>query len=114
MKNIFKITFGLIACVAMFTACSDDEELMEFQLDKTEITVGAEGALETINVTAAQEWIAVSNEPWITLSPANGMGSALCNIAPLPSRLRDRRLRLLQSTRQVLVILSHSIKKMLR
>lgn len=80
MKNILKIAFGLIACVTLFTACSDDEEPVVFQLDKTEITMGAEGGEETIAVTSANEWVAMASEPWVMISPANGVGSATCDV----------------------------------
>ncbi len=80
MKNIVKIALGLIACVTLFTACKDDESPVPFQLDKTELTVGAEGAEETIAVTSPDEWIAVASEPWVMISPANGIGSATCNV----------------------------------
>ena len=81
MKNFFKITFGLIACMTAFTACNDEEGLVEFQLNKTEITVDENGGIETIDITSDNEWVAKASEPWITLSPANGAGSAICNVA---------------------------------
>ena len=82
MKNIFKISLGLLACLSVFSACNDEDEgIVAFQVDKTEITVGAEGAEEYINVTSGTDWIAVASEPWIMLSPANGIGSAQCRVA---------------------------------
>ena len=81
MKNIFKLTLGFIACVTMFTACNDEEGPVQFQVDKEKITVNAEGATEVISVTSGEEWMAIASEPWISLSPANGVGSALCNVA---------------------------------
>ena len=91
MKNILKIALGLIACVTLFTACSDDEEPVVFQLDKTEITVGAVGGEETIAVTSAGEWVAVASEPWVMISPANGIGSATCNVAIDSTLINDVR-----------------------
>ena len=91
MKNILKIALGLLACVTLFTACSDDEEPVVFQLDKTEITMGAVGGEETIAVTSAGEWVAVASEPWVMISPANGLGSATCNVSVDSTLVNDIR-----------------------
>lgn len=79
MKNfIIYLTVGICVLVA---ACSDDNDTaITFALDKNEITIGADGARETINVTAAGEWYASADEPWICVSPANGIGSAECTV----------------------------------
>ncbi len=80
MKKIAKIALGLLASVMMFTACSDDDEPVVFQVDKSEITVGATGGEESVTVTSPTEWVAIASEPWLMISPANGMGSATCNV----------------------------------
>ena len=48
MKYISKITLGLILCTALVTSCKDDDEpgIEGLALDKTEITMGAEGGVE--------------------------------------------------------------------
>lgn len=79
-KNILNIALGLLASVMMFTACSDDDEPVVFQIDKSEITVGATGGEESIAVTSPTEWVATASEPWLMISPANGLGSATCNV----------------------------------
>lgn len=45
MNKIVKIALGLIAGVAMFTSCNDDDDTqsVEFSIDITDITVGPEG-----------------------------------------------------------------------
>lgn len=81
MKHLLKFALGLIACVCMITACSDDnEDLVGFKLDKTEITIGAEGGTDKVLVQSSDEWVAIASEPWLMVSPANGIGSTECKV----------------------------------
>lgn len=79
MKHIFKIALGIV-CACIVTACSDDEEQIGFSLEKTEITFGAEGGTDKIGVQSADEWVAIASEPWLMVSPANGIGTTECKI----------------------------------
>lgn len=79
MKHIFKIAL-VIVCACIVTACSDDEEQIGFLLEKTEITFGAEGGTDKIGVQSADEWVAIASEPWLMVSPANGIGTTECKI----------------------------------
>ena len=74
MKYISKITLGLILCTAFVTSCKDDDEpgIEGLALDKTEITMGAEGGVEKISVSSSDQWVTSSKEPWLAISPANG------------------------------------------
>lgn len=78
MKYINKLTWSLILCTGLFTACSDDDEPVgpgEIAVDKTEIAVGPEGGSELIEVTTPDSWVAQVAAPWVMVSPANGNGS---------------------------------------
>lgn len=78
MKYMNKLTWSLILCTGLFTACSDDDEPVgpgEIAVDKTEIAVGPEGGSELIEVTTPDSWVAQVAAPWVMVSPANGNGS---------------------------------------
>ena len=82
MKYLLKIALGIVACAFVMVACNDDDEVAAgFRLDKTEITVGAEGGTEYIMVHSQDEWVAIASEPWLMVSPANGIGTTQCRIA---------------------------------
>lgn len=83
MKYISKITLGLILCTAFVTSCKDDDEpgIEGLSVDKTEITIGAEGGVEKIAVSSGDQWVTSTKEPWLAISPANGIGSAVCEVA---------------------------------
>lgn len=83
MKYISIITFGLILCAGFFTSCKDDDEpvIDGITVDKEEITIGAEGGIEKIAVSSNDQWVANVSQPWVAVSPANGFGSAVCNLA---------------------------------
>ena len=78
MKYINKFTLGIVLAAGLFTACSDDDGIEipgGLALDKQEIEIGPQGGTETIAVLASQDWVVNTSEPWLMLSPANGVGS---------------------------------------
>ncbi len=83
MKYFSKITLGLILCTGFLFSCKDDDEtrIDGITVDKEEITIGAEGGTEKISVSANDQWVARVSQPWIAVSPANGMGTAGCVLA---------------------------------
>ncbi len=81
-----KIRF-IIAVVAAFTAysCVDPNPDVNFGVEVgTEdghITIGPEGGVHSIKVASPGEWVVMTENPWITVSPANGKGSAECVVS---------------------------------
>lgn len=78
MKYMNKLTLGIVLAAGLFTACSDKDDVEipgGLALDKEEIAVGPEGGTEQIAIAASQDWVANTSEPWLMLSPANGVGS---------------------------------------
>ena len=67
-------------CAFALAGCSDDDKKIGVTVDGDAIEIGAEGGTRNIKVTADDAWIATTNDPWITISPANGRGSAQCRI----------------------------------
>lgn len=75
-------------CAFALASCSDDDRKIGVTVDGDAIEIGAEGGTRNIKVTADDAWIATTNDPWITISPANGRGSAQCRII-IDSALRN-------------------------
>ena len=75
-------------CAFALAGCSDDDRKIGVTVDGDAIEIGAEGGPRNIKVTADDAWIATTNDPWITISPANGRGSAQCRII-IDSALRN-------------------------
>ena len=94
MKKI-SILFAVTAL--LFCSCSKDGNgLVGFEIDKASVSVVPEGGTEYLQVTSATEWVAVSDKPWISISPANGIGSTKCRIvvdSTLESSARTATLR---------------------
>lgn len=82
MKSLLKVVFGLFACMCVLAACKDDDDkaVSGFTLDLEEITVGAEGGTETVQISTGTKWVAKVDQPWIQVMPANGDGSTDCKI----------------------------------
>lgn len=92
MKFIKNITLALSICAFALTACQEDDSLpIGLTIDKTEVLSAAEGVSETIAITSGAEWTASSSEPWVTLSPANGMGQTDCELIIDPSLIHGVR-----------------------
>ena len=78
MKYMNKLTLGIVLAAGLFTACSDKDDVDipgGLALDKEEIAIGPQGGTEQIAIAASQDWVASTSEPWLMLSPANGVGS---------------------------------------
>ena len=106
MKYMNKLTLGIVLAAGLFTACSDKDDVEipgGLALDKEEIAVGPQGGTEQIAIAASQDWVANTSEPWLMLSPANGVGSVEGTIkvdSTLSNTLRSTELRFLGSNGQ--------------
>ena len=79
MKNtIYRIA---LVCTALFAVLSCNPPApVDFDLDTDVIEIGPAGGVKKVNVSSADNWIATVQVPWITVSPANGVGTAECSI----------------------------------
>lgn len=74
MRRYFVLVFLSLAIVA----CSDDKSAGDITLQSNNIRMEAVGGVEKIKIDMADRWIASTDNPWITVSPANGVGSTVC------------------------------------
>lgn len=75
MKKIFYI---ILVFTALFAACREDNTDLQFSTEGLEIEVEAAGGSVTRTITSTERWIASTDNAWITVSPANGRGTAEC------------------------------------
>ena len=98
MKYMNKLTLGIVLAAGLFTACSDKDDVDipgGLALDKEVIAVAPQGGTVQIAIAASQDWVANTSEPWLTLSPANGVGSVEGTIkvdSTLSNKLRSTEL----------------------
>ena len=71
----------ILLAVLLFAACQEENLLPRFEVDKPVTAIGAEGGTEYLQVSSSTEWVAMSTEPWVSISPANGIGETKCNIS---------------------------------
>ena len=77
-----KIIFTALAAVAL-AACAPNEEILfgvETGTEDGKIKVGPEGGVAKISVSAQDDWVVITEEPWLMVSPANGSGSFVCDV----------------------------------
>lgn len=74
IKRYILMATALMALVA----CKEDEPTLDFGLDRSSLEVGYTGARELVKISSSESWIASTDNPWITISPANGKGSVTC------------------------------------
>ena len=83
MKYLIKIALGLFVYMAAVASCKDDDDsgMTGFSIDKEDITMGADGGKDRVNVLSGGEWVASASEPWVNISPANGSGVTECTVS---------------------------------
>ena len=65
----------------LFGACKDDVPTISgFEADTDPIEAEAVGGEYFVTIRSAQDWVAVVDEPWVMVSPANGRGETRCSI----------------------------------
>ena len=67
------------AAIVLAASCVPTPEI-EFGIDTDKIEIGPAGGHKKISVSSAGNWVAMTESPWITVSPANGRGSVECSI----------------------------------
>ncbi len=80
MKMLFNISFSVLALAALALGGCTEDAVKVFDLDSNHIEIGPEGGTRTIRINSSGDWIAKTEEPWITLSPANGRGTVDCKV----------------------------------
>ncbi len=79
MKKI-RVYIAMAAVALAAVGCQQDPKV-DFGLGADTISIGAVGGVEKVKISAEENWIASTDNPWITISPANGRGSVECKIA---------------------------------
>ena len=79
----------LLAGVLLY-ACKEDVSTIEgFDADISAIEAEAVGGEYYVTIRSQKEWVAVVDEPWVMVSPANGRGETRCSIK-IDSALMDK------------------------
>ena len=95
MKYIKKLTWLLVLGAGLMTAsCSDNDDVEipgGLAIDKEQIEIGVEGGNEQLAIAASQNWVANVDEPWLMLTPANGVGSTTATVVADSTLMNGRR-----------------------
>lgn len=95
MKYINKLTWLLVLGAGLMTAsCSDSDDVDipgGLSIDKEQIEIAAEGGSEQLAIAASQNWVANVDEPWLMLTPANGVGSTTATVVVDSTLMNGRR-----------------------
>ncbi len=95
MKYINKLTWLLVLGAGRMTAsCSDSDDVDipgGLAIDKEQIEIAAEGGSEQLAIAASQNWVANVDEPWLMLTPANGVGSTTATVVVDSTLMNGRR-----------------------
>ena len=95
MKYINKLTWLLVLGAGLMTAsCSDSDDVDipgGLAIDKEQVEIAAEGGSEQLAIAASQNWVANVDEPWLMLTPANGVGSTTATVVVDSTLMNGRR-----------------------
>lgn len=80
MNMTLKRYIAVAAVVLAMVACDRGGEQIEFATDRTKIEISEVGGTELVQLSSGDDWIASTDNTWISVSPANGRGSMPCKI----------------------------------
>lgn len=83
MKKFFHLPILFAVTIIFFSSCWDEEVgITGFSIenDIKAITAYPHGGIDTLQVNSEYEWYASIDEPWVSISPANGMGITKCYV----------------------------------
>ncbi|MBP3547164.1 MAG: leucine-rich repeat domain-containing protein [Alistipes sp.] len=90
LKNI--ILLSSITALGMLWGCVEDNAITPgFETDSASIEARPEGGEFTLRIESSKEWMAISDVPWVMISPANGRGSVECIIKIDSTLVNDSR-----------------------
>ncbi len=79
MKNTL-YRFASVCVVALSVLACKQVETIDFEIDTDVLEIGPEGGVKVVSISSEDKWVATVQEPWITVSPANGVGSVECRV----------------------------------
>lgn len=78
-KNSIYSFAALVLLCSSAISCVEDP-VPSFGVDRDSIEVGAEGGNVPFRLESGESWVVRTQEPWLTVSPANGNGSTDCTV----------------------------------
>ena len=72
--------FAALALLGLASVSCVEDPVPSFGLDRDSIEVGAEGGNVPFRLESGESWVVRTQEPWLTVSPANGNGSTDCTV----------------------------------
>lgn len=80
MTDMKRFTLLFLAAIFFSVACKQEEPVDRFGVDTDNLEIGPAGGRTSIRISSGDDWTAMVQEPWITVSPANGRGTVECEI----------------------------------
>ena len=73
-------SFAALALLCSSAISCVEDPVPSFGVDRDSIEVGAEGGNVPFRLDSGESWVVRTQEPWLTVSPANGNGSTDCTV----------------------------------
>ena len=73
-------SFAALALLCSSAISCVEDPVPSFGVDRDSIEVGAEGGNVPFRLESGESWVVRTQEPWLTVSPANGKGSTDCTV----------------------------------
>lgn len=79
-NNISSIILPVISALLLMASCRPGEKAVEFSVGCDTVQTENTGGVYELELSSSDSWTASSGEPWINVSPANGIASTVCSI----------------------------------
>ena len=73
-------SFAALALLCSSAISCVEDPVPSFGVDRDSIEVGAEGGNVPFRLESGESWVVRTQEPWLTVGPANGNGSTDCTV----------------------------------
>lgn len=81
MKSINTLLISSMVLVLAVVCCRPAVPTAEFGVSATSVQMENTGGVYDLELSSSDMWTASADQPWISVSPANGMSSAVCRIS---------------------------------
>lgn len=81
MKKILHILIIVASLTMGLASCRPQVDSLPFEISQNVIDALAEGGSFSLDLSSSEAWMATTDNPWISVSPANGPASAQCVIS---------------------------------
>ncbi len=83
----------MMFALAGIISCQQEKAVFDVEVgtEDGKLSIGPSGGVLKVNVSSQDEWVVITENPWLMISPANGRGSQVCEVNVDSTLVTDNR-----------------------